>query len=359
MIIDVKELKDFCTAVFEENNVSREDAIVSADVLVTADMRGIPSHGVARLSRYISGIKEGLMKTDGETPVERESPVSLVVDARGALGAPVSRKTMANVIDKAQSSGMAMGVIKNSNHYGIAGYYAMMALEHDMLGFSMTNTAALGVPTFGKKVMFGTNPLAFAAPAQEEKSFVLDMSTTAVTRGKVEVYNRDEKPLLPGWAVDSNGNSVVDAGPLLDDMFHRRGGGLVPLGGDSEVSGGHKGYGLAVMVDIMTGLLSGSQWGSHIFDKGNSSARVSHFFGAVKIDLFCDALQFRHDMDAMLKELRSMEPSANSDRVYYAGLKEQEAFDASLIKGIDLSTAVIESLQQLAVDHGMSFPTKK
>jgi LDH2 family malate/lactate/ureidoglycolate dehydrogenase len=204
--------------------------------------------------------------------------------------------------------------------------------------------------------MFGTNPLAFAAPALTEKSFVLDMSTTTVTRGKIEVYNRDKKPLIPGWAVDSDGNSAVDAGPLLEDMFHRRGGGLVPLGGDSDTCGGHKGYGLAVMVDILTGMLSGSQWGSHIFDKGNSSARVSHFFGAVKIDLFCDALEFRKDMDAMLKELRDMEPADNAHRVYYAGLKEQEAYDQSLNKGIVLSEPVVESMKLLAAEHGMDFP---
>ena len=246
--IKTEDLKNFCASVFKTEGVGEKDAEIAVDVLVTADMCGIPSHGVARLGRYINGLKEGMMLPDGDLSVIRESPVSLLVDARGSLGAPISKKTMQSVIDKAKLSGMAFGVVKNSNHFGMAGYYARMALEHDMIGFAMTNTAALGVPTFGKEVMFGTNPLAFAAPAGQEKPFVLDMSTTAVTRGKIELYEREKKDLEPGWAVDSKGKTAVNPESLLEDMFHRMGGGLVPLGGDSECHGRtqgirHGGYG--------------------------------------------------------------------------------------------------------------------
>jgi len=182
MRIDKSNLQNFCKNAFLKCNISEHNARICAEVLVAADARGIPSHGVARLKRYISGLQEGLMLSNVPFSIEKETPVSLVVDAGGGMGAPVSCRTMDLVIQKAETTGMAFAVVKNSNHYGIAGYYAMKALEKDMIGLSMTNTAALGVPTFGKQVMFGTNPMAFAAPADREKAFVLDMSTTVVTR---------------------------------------------------------------------------------------------------------------------------------------------------------------------------------
>lgn len=356
--VDSDRLKDFCAKVFQQYQVGPENAEISADVLVTADMRGIPSHGTARLGRYINGLREGLILPSAEIHTLKETPVSLLIDAEGTLGAPVSRNTMKRIIEKAHQSGMAFGCVKNSNHFGIAGYYAMMALPEDMIGVAMTNTAALGVPTNGSKVMFGTNPLAFAAPANREESFVLDMSTTVVTRGKVEVYDREGKKLSPGWAVDSRGLPASNPASLLDDMFHRRGGGLVPLGGDSEANGGHKGYGLAVMIDILTGLISGSAWGSHIFDKGTSSARVSHCFGAMKIDLFMDAAQFRENMDAMLEELRSTNRAEGADRVYYAGLKEAENYEESVNQGVVLTEKTARDLKALGESINLTFPVK-
>ncbi|MDA3955466.1 Ldh family oxidoreductase [Oceanispirochaeta sp.] len=353
--IDKNQLLSFCMKTFEACGVKTADARDCADVLVAADARGIPSHGVARLQRYINGLQEGLMDPVIEPEVIRETPVSLLVDARGALGAPVSCQTMQSVLDKAEQSGMAFGAVRNSNHYGIAGYYAMKALDKDMIGISMTNTAALGVPTFGKQVMFGTNPIAFAAPADKERAFVLDMSTTVVTRGKIEIYDREHKSLEPGWAVDKDGLSVSNPGPLLEDMFHRRGGGIVPLGGDSESSGGHKGFGLAMMVDILTGVLSGSAWGADIYDKGESSARVSHCFGAMKIDLFMDACEFRRNMDKMLQVIRNMIPAEGHEQVYFAGQKEFEAEAHSLAEGIPLAENVYKSLRKIGVELSVPF----
>ncbi|MBF9014110.1 MULTISPECIES: Ldh family oxidoreductase [unclassified Oceanispirochaeta] len=352
-----EDLISFCQKVFIVHGVSADDAHDCAEVLVAADARNIPSHGIARLKRYLSGIQEGSMDIHAQAEVIRDSPVSLLLDAEGALGVPVSKRAMNHVLDKAEKSGMAFACVRNSNHYGIAGYYAMMALERDMIGISMTNTAALGVPTFGRQVMFGTNPMAFAAPADKEKSFVLDMSTTVVTRGKIEVYDRESKDLVSGWAVDKHGKSVRQAGPLLDDMFHRKGGGIVPLGGDSEISGGHKGFGLAMMVDIMTGVLSGSAWGPDICDSQDSSARVSHCFGAMKIDLFMDSLQFRKNMDMMLQDIRNMEAAEGQDRVYFAGLKEFEAEADSLKLGVAVPAAVCESLRSIADEFSISFPS--
>src|SRR5512136_83359 len=181
-------LETFCQKIFRCLKLSEDDARIAAAVLVAADALDIPSHGVGRLWRYVNGLKTGLMLPDAPIEVVVDTPASVVIDAHGAMGAPVSVRTMEKVIAKAQTNGAAFGCVKNSNHFGIAGYYAKMALPKDLIGIAMTNTAALGVPTFGRQVMFGTNPLAFAAPAEKEKAFVLDMSTTVVTRGKIEVY---------------------------------------------------------------------------------------------------------------------------------------------------------------------------
>jgi len=220
-----------------------------------------------------------------EPQILRESPTSLLIDARGGLGAPVSVDTMTSIIGKAEIAGVAFGCVRNSNHFGIAGRYAMMALSHDMIGMAMTNTAALGVPTFGRQVMFGTNPLASRARWDREE-LLYSTCRRQLSPGKIEVYDRMGKELPSGWAVDKTGLPARDPRSLLDDMLHRKGGGIVPLGGDSELTGGHKGYGLAVMVDILTGLLAGGGFGLDVMDTNVSSARVSHCFAAMKIDLF-------------------------------------------------------------------------
>jgi L-2-hydroxycarboxylate dehydrogenase (NAD+) len=292
--------------------------------LVAADARGIPSHGVARLERYVNGLKTGVILPDAHSEVLVDTPTSLVIDARGAMGAPTSVRAMERVIEKAQANGAAFACVRDSNHFGIAGYYAMMAMRQDMIGIAMTNTAALGVPTFGRQVMFGTNPIAFAAPADRERGFVLDMATTVVTRGKIEVYDRLDKELPTGWAVDKTGHPATDAHTILDDMFHRLGGGIMPLGGAGELFSGYKGYGLAVMVDILCAVLCGAPSGPHVADTETSSGRVSHFFGALCIHTFRDPKAFRQDMDRMLADLRNCPPAQGAERVYFAGQKEFE-----------------------------------
>lgn len=354
--IEYEALHGFCRSVFLALGLNEYDATQAANVLVASDVRGTPSHGVARLWRYVGGLKTGLMLPDAEMTVLRETPTSLAVRANGAMGAPVSVRTMERVIDKADAAGAAFASVGDSNHFGIAGYYAMLANTRDMIGIAMTNTAALGVPTFGRKVMYGTNPLAFAAPADKEKAFVLDMSTTAVTRGKVEVYDRKEEPLELGWAVDKTGRPASDAHRILDDMFHRYGGGLLPMGGAGETLGGHKGYGLAVMIDVLCAVLGGFPFGTDVFDTAESSGRVSHFFGAIKIDTFRDPAAFRQDMDVMLERLRTGEPAEGEERIYYAGQKEFEYEQETLRLGIPLTAKVYESLAGIGADLGVPVP---
>jgi LDH2 family malate/lactate/ureidoglycolate dehydrogenase len=357
--VEAGELRAFCVEVFRRLDLAADDAEQAAGVLVAADVRGIPSHGVGRLWRYVNGLRSGLMLPKVREETLMETPTSLAVNANGGMGAPVSVRTMRRVIGKAAASGCAFASVRDSNHFGIAAYYAMMALEHDMIGIAMTNTAALGVPTFGRIAMFGTNPIAFAAPAKEEKAFVLDMSTTVVTRGKIEVYDKTREPLPLGWAVDKTGKQAEDAHMMLDDMQERRGGGILPLGGEGEEFGGHKGYGLAVMVDILCAALSGGPMGLGVFDTPSSSARVSHFFGAIRLNGFRPPEKFRADMDRMLSDLRRAPPAVGAERVYFAGQKEFEHEAAVERNGVPLIEPVYKSLQKIAGEFGMKAPGAK
>ncbi len=351
-------LQAFCSQVFQKMGVSAPDADIASEVLVAADARGIPSHGIARLPQYLTGIRTGGMIPGASIATLFESPTTLVVHAHGALGAPVSHATMTRVIDKARASGVALGCVKDSNHFGIAGYYAMMALHHNMLGIAMTNTAALGVPTFGRQVMYGTNPIAFAAPADEEGGFVLDMSTTVVTKGKIEVYDRTGQELPSGWAADKTGLPATDARTILDDMWHRVGGGLLPLGGEGELLSGYKGYGLAVMVDILTAVLCGAPFGPQVTDTEGSMGRVSHFFAAVRIDAFRDPAGFREDMDRMLTGLVESPRAEGAERIYFAGQKEQEREAEAEREGVPVLKQTYQAICDIALEYGLPQPER-
>lgn len=351
--VDGPALEALCSEAFASLGVPEDEAACQAAVLVEADARGIPSHGVARLPRYIAGLETGQMAARVERVVVRESPSSLLVDARRGLGAPVSSWAMRTAIDKARVSGMAFASVRNSNHFGIAGHYAAMAVGEDMFGLAMTDTAALGVPTFGSRPMFGTNPLAFAAPAGRMKAFLLDMSTTVVTRGKVETYQRLGKLLPEGWALDKEGRAAREPAPLLADMLVGAGGGIAPLGGLGELFGGYKGYGLAAMVEILTGLISGGAFGAEVKDTALSSATVSHCFAAMRIDLFQEPALFKARMDEYLESLVSSPKAEGAERIYYAGLKEAEAAEESALNGVALERGVFERLGKIAEARGL------
>src|SRR4030042_3512700 len=205
IIVEVDSLKAVCRQVFEKVDVPPADAEVTTDVLVQADLRGIGSHGVARLRRYFRGLQTGQMLARPQITVERETSTTALIDGGAGLGPPVGVRGMRKAIEKAEEMGVGFVAVRNSTHYGIAGYYAMMALEHDCIGISMTNSDVLVVPTFGRAAMLGTNPIAVAAPAGKERPFVLDMATSTVPRGKLEVYDRLEKPMPVGWATDEGG----------------------------------------------------------------------------------------------------------------------------------------------------------
>jgi L-2-hydroxycarboxylate dehydrogenase (NAD+) len=349
------ELTSFVSTVLTKVGVAPEDAAIVADVLVAADLRGIESHGVARLeSYYVSRIRAGQLEAKPDVQTVRETPTSLLVDAGNGLGHPTAKRTMERIIAKAAQTGAAFGAVRNSNHFGIAGYYAMLALEHDMIGIASTNSVRYGAPTFGKEVLLGTNPLAFAIPAKNEPAFVLDFATTTVPKGKLEVYNRKGKQLNPGWAIDAHGNETRDPQVALK-------GALLPLGGYGVDNGGHKGYGLGLLVDILCGVLSGGAFGNDLPLPGDPPmpGKISHFFAAFTIDGFRDPEQFKADMDTELRAFKDSAKAPGHDRIYVAGEIEHEKTLENRRNGVPVHVKVWSGLEKLAGELGIPFAIEK
>jgi LDH2 family malate/lactate/ureidoglycolate dehydrogenase len=347
------DLESFCSAVFRSLGVCPEDADDSAQILVAADARGIKSHGVVHIKRYVDGIRAGMIRACAPYSLLNETNLSLALDAEGGIGLCLSKNAMRMTIAKAQEHGIGICSVRNSNHFGIAGYYTEMAARADCIGIAMTNTAALGVPTFARTAWFGTNPIAFAAPALDGKMFSLDMATTTVTRGAVEVCEQEGKKLPHGWAVGIDGLYTDDPAQLLEDLLYLRGGGLLPLGGEGTSHGGYKGYGLAVLVDILCALTSGGIFGSGVRDSAITSARVCHFFMAIRLDILRPAQEFKEDMTRMLSELSSLPPAQGQSRVYYAGLRAHETETFNNEQGIPLSDGTFALLNGIAKECGI------
>jgi LDH2 family malate/lactate/ureidoglycolate dehydrogenase len=344
------KLKAFVSEALVRSGVARDHADVVADVLVAADLRGIESHGVARLeSYYVSRIRSGHLNPKPNYEVVRETETTVLLDADNGLGHPAGKLAMQKVIEKAKQHGSAFGGVRNSNHFGIAGYYAMMALEHDMIGMASTNSVKYGAPTFGKDVLLGTNPLAYAIPAGEEPAFVLDFATTTVPKGKLEVYKRKNKPLLPGWAIDGAGSMTTDPDEALR-------GALLPLGGFGTEGGGHKGYGLGLLVDILCGVLSGGAFGPtlpHVTD--TNMGAISHWFGAFRVDGFRDVPAFKADMDKELRFFKSSQRVPGEDRIYVAGEPEFEKTAYHRQYGVPVHAKVWDGLSKLASELNIPF----
>jgi LDH2 family malate/lactate/ureidoglycolate dehydrogenase len=354
-------LKQFCERTFQKLGVSEEDAHITAEVLVAADLRGIDSHGVARLRRYVNGLRDKMMIAQPQIQVVTETPTTALIDAGGGLGQPVSFRAMGRAIQKAQEVGAGFVAVRNSNHYGIAGYYAMMALEHDCIGMSMTNASVLVVPTHARDAMIGTNPIAVAAPAGAQWPFVLDTATSTVPRGKLEVYRRLEKPLPLGWATDETGTPTTDTTKVLENFKDktRGGGGLLPLGGAGEELGGHKGYGLGLWVDIFSAVLSGAAYADLVYPKTINGkplpSQIGHFFGAWRIDAFRPADEFKAAMDDLQRRLKSAPKADGQSRIYVHGEKEYEEAERRSREGIPLNLKVAADLQAIGEELGVKY----
>lgn len=351
--VPAQALAGYCTTIFEKLGVPSRDATTVADVLVLADLRDKGSHGVARLPRYVDGIRKGQMNPIDKSQVLRETATSALVDGGKSLGQVVGRKAMNLAVDKAVANGVCFVTVRNSNHYGIAGYYAMMAVERGCIGISMTNAAPLVVPTFGRDAILGTNPISIAAPADGDP-FLLDMATSVVPRGKLEVCNRDGKPMPRGWAVDSRGKGTEDANEVLQNLTKRGGGGILPLGGEGETFSGHKGYGLAMAVEVLCAALSGSALGPGTY-VDESTANIGHFFGAIKIESFRPLPEFKRDMRAFMDAVRNSPKAEGHDRIYVHGEKGFAAHKNRMDDGIPLGPKVVDSLKKVGADVGVNW----
>lgn len=330
--------------------VGERDATDVADVLVAADLRGIESHGIARLDHfYVARIEAGVVVPQPRYEVVRETQTQYLLDAGNGLGHPAGKRAMEAAIEKAREHGVAWAAVRNSNHYGIAAYYAMMALEHDMIGFSMTNSTRLVVPTFGREKTQGTNPIAIAIPANEEPPYVLDMATSTVTYGRLEVAERKGKPLQHGWAVGPDGTET------LDPVLAKTKGGLLPLGGYGTENGGHKGYGLGVLVEILCAVLSGAPFGNDLKvpEDGMHGGYTAHFFGAMRIDAMRNLEEFKRDMDRELRAFKESAPAPGQDRVYVAGEPEHEFTERFRREGVPINEKVWDALDAMAERIGI------
>ena len=346
-----EDLQEYMVQFFTKLNVPLEDAKQSAEILLAADLHGINSHGIIRLYTYYGKrLKNKSMHPVTNITINNETPATLAIDAGNGMGQVAGYYAMKRSIEKAKTAGVCFATVCNSNHYGIAGYYAKMALAEDMIGMSFTNSQPLVAPTFGRTAILGTNPIAVAAPAGSERPYILDMATSIVPLGKIAVYDKAGQAIPEGWGVDEKGNITTDPKGVIN------GGALMPLGGP-ELMRGYKGYGLSFMVDIFSGILSGAAFGPHVArpKSADDTANVGHFFAAINISFFRDISEFKADMDEMIRILKSAPKAENQDRIFIHGEKEIENSEKYLKNGIPLMETVVDSLKEAGNEVGVPF----
>ncbi len=347
-----KKLYEFSREVMLSLGCTKEEADIVPEVLIEADARGIHSHGIARLKRYVDHIEKGIIIPGKESVCLFDTPISACMDGCGGVGQYIAKKAMTLAIEKAKKSGIGFLTVRNSNHYGIAGYYSEMAAKEDLIGISITNSAPLVVPTFGREALLGTNPVSFAIPLSDHNPILIDMATSVVPRGKIEVYNRLGKELPPGWAVDENGNTAHEPERVLQNLKERRGGGLLPLGGEGELMGGHKGYGLMLLVEIFTGGLS---LGSYSFGTYKERGDISHFFAALDPANFGDKKRIFSHIQELTIRLKNSSKAVGHDRIYIHGEKEYEKREHSLKNGIELDDVTCKNLEDISKKYNIPF----
>ena len=349
-------LNSLCNDAFAKFGFSKEEAKIITDVLLLSDIYGIESHGMQRMYRYYKSIQKGMIDINAKGKVVFETPVSATIDGEDGMGQILGHKAMEMAIEKAKKTGIGMVVVRNSNHYGIAGYYAKMACDQGLIGLSCTNTNPIMVPTYGRTAMLGTNPIAVAMPA-EPYPFFFDASTTVVTRGKLEVYNKQNKPLKDGWALDMYGHPSNDAADVLGNIAAHKGGGIMPLGGATEETGSHKGYGYAMLCELFSSILSMGTT-SDKTGKGGKGL-ICHGFMAIDPAIFGDAQGIKEHLSSYLEELRNAPKADGQDRIYTHGEKEIEAQKRLMENGIPVNDntmlEVLELCNYLELDFSKYF----
>ena len=359
MYFQMPVLEKFVGDAFQNVGFTKEESAIITDVLLTADMYGIESHGMQRLSRYDNGLKSGLIKKDAEPEVVFETPVSAVIDGHDGMGQLISYKAMTMAIEKAKKSGIGIVTARNSNHYGIAGYYALMAVKEGLVGLSTTNSEAIMVPTFASKAMLGSNPLAVAVPPlavavpADPYPFFFDASTSVVTRGKLEMYRKAEKELPDGWALNKYGKPSTDADDVLKNIASKAGGGIMPLGGNTEKLGSHKGYGYGMLVELLSSIASMGITSNHTHQNGKGG--TCHGFIALDPAIFGDPEALKEHFSTFLQELRDVPKAEGAERIYTHGEKEALAVDRVKENGVPVDVKTVIEMKQMADRLGMDF----
>jgi L-2-hydroxycarboxylate dehydrogenase (NAD+) len=355
-LFSYRQLFDFSRSIFQKIGCSDEHASIATKALLSADLRGIDSHGVARLSGYVRLWEVKRVNASPDIKVIHEAPSTAVVDGDSGLGLVVAPFAMQIAIEKAKQAGTGWVSVQNSNHFGIAAHHAMMALPYDMIGIAMTNASPLVAPTFSIDKMLGTNPICVAAPAGNEPPFVADLSTTTAANGKLEILQRKNLQTPNGWVQDKDGN------PSNDPHALKSGGALLPLGGDRE-HGSHKGYALGAIVDIFSALLSGANYAPWVppfpayvpIPTQQPGKGIGHFFGAMRIDAFRPADDFKKHMDNWIKGFRNAKPIKGQGKVLVPGDPEREFEDERMKNGIPLLDIVINDLRELGKRFTIQF----
>jgi L-2-hydroxycarboxylate dehydrogenase (NAD+) len=353
-LFSYEQLHRFAQAIFVKIGCSEEDATLATNVLLSADLRGIDSHGIARLSGYVRLWDAKRVNPCPALKMIRETPSTATVDGDSGLGLVVAPKAMQIAIDKAKNVGTGWVSVRNSNHFGIAGYHSMMALEQDMIGICMTNASPLVAPTYSVERLLGTNPICVAVPAGEQPAFVADLATTTAANGKLEILQRKNGVAPLGWIQDKGGKASTDPHEL------KVGGALLPLGGDRE-RGSHKGYALGAIVDIFSAVLSGANYGPWVppfpayvpMPTDMPGKGIGHFFGAMRIDAFRPAEEFKQHMDQWIERFRAAKTAEGFDKVLIPGDPEREMEKERKEKGIPLLGPVVDDLAYLSEKFGV------
>lgn len=354
--INFNTMERFMRDVFMGVGVPEKDADICADVLITADKRGIDSHGIGRLKTiYYDRILAGIQLPVTDFEIVREGPTTAVVDGHDGMGHVISRKSMEMAIEKAQCFGMGMVAVRNSTHYGIAGYYALMAIDKGMIGVTGTNARPSVAPTFGVENMLGTNPLTFGIPTDEEFPFVLDCATSLTQRGKIEVYDRAGKPLPEGWVIDQTGKTRTDTHQILEDLVKGTAA-LTPLGGIGEETAGYKGYGYSAVVEILSAALQGGSFLKMLLgyrDGKRVPYGLGHFFIAIDVSAFIEPEEFRKTVGDILRELRASKKMPGAERIYTAGEKEHLAWLERKDRGVPVNKKLREEMIAMRDELGL------
>jgi L-2-hydroxycarboxylate dehydrogenase (NAD+) len=350
-------LEAYTVKVLEKLGYPKEQAMVTAGILVEADARGVASHGVARLAFYETNIKNGHAFPGMQPEIVHETPLSLVVDGHNGIGPYIAHFTMTRVVEKAKLSGTGFGAVRNSNHFGMAGIWAEMATSQGFIGMAFCNTRICAIPTFGRERILGTNPVCFAIPSAGKTHFMVDMATTTVAHGKVEVYERRDKPMPIGWAVDEFGTDTTDT-HHFQKLFRSDmpAGGHLFLGGVGEDLGGHKGYGLGLFVDLLCAGMSMGAFSGDTF--GGKGAGITHFFGAIRTDLFGNPADIAAHVESILQRVRDSDKAKGQDRIYIHGEKEAEKRAESIVEGIPLDDATWKMFDDYADRFGLEKTTR-